>query len=72
MRRQVRAAQNTIRNGKAAERNGAPAMQSGDAAPIWDLLAKLGASIPPDELEKLPTDLARNVDHYLYGAPKRG
>jgi hypothetical protein len=40
--------------------------------PIWKVLATLGESIPPEELERLPSDLARNVDHYLYGAPKRG
>jgi predicted XRE-type DNA-binding protein len=29
------------------------------------------AQIPPEELDKLPTDLAANHDHYLYGARKR-
>jgi len=34
-------------------------------------MEKLNAEIPPEELEKLPSDLAINHDHYLYGAPKR-
>ena len=71
MRREARAARSTTRNGKSAERNGSPEGVPG-GVPIWELLANLGASIPPEEVAKLPTDLARNVDHYLYGAPKRG
>jgi hypothetical protein len=26
---------------------------------------------PPEEIAKLPCDLAKNHDHYLYGAPKK-
>jgi len=28
-------------------------------------------SIPPEAFDKLPKDGAREVDHYLYGHPKR-
>jgi len=31
---------------------------------------ELGASIPDEEWAKVPADLAKNLDHYLYGAPK--
>lgn len=41
-----------------------------DAKPIWEIALELGARIPEDELDQIPTDLARNLDHYLYGAPK--
>lgn len=27
--------------------------------------------IPPEELDRFPTDLAANIDHYLYGSPRR-
>ncbi len=27
--------------------------------------------IPEEELEKLPTDGAAELDHYIYGTPKR-
>ena len=27
-------------------------------------------NIPPEELENIPTDLAKNHKHYLYGHPK--
>lgn len=35
---------------------------------IWQELAK---DIPDEELEKIPTDASYNLDHYLYGAPKK-
>jgi hypothetical protein len=31
---------------------------------------ELAASIPEEEQARLPRDLASNLDHYLYGAPK--
>jgi predicted XRE-type DNA-binding protein len=34
-------------------------------------MATITAQIPPEEREKLPTDLAANHDHYLYGGPRR-
>jgi putative addiction module CopG family antidote len=39
--------------------------------PIWETIARLCATVPDEELAKLPTDLSVNIDHYLYGAPKR-
>lgn len=41
-----------------------------DSRPFWERILELGASIPKEELEKVPTDLSINLDHYLYGAPK--
>ncbi len=40
------------------------------ARPIWEEVLEIGASIPPEEWDKVPTDLSKNLDHYLYGAPK--
>jgi hypothetical protein len=34
-------------------------------------IAALGDQIPEEELANIPTDSARNLDHYLYGAPKQ-
>jgi antitoxin component of MazEF toxin-antitoxin module len=39
--------------------------------PIWERLAARAAEIPPEELDKLPPDGAAQIDHYLYGHPKR-
>lgn len=38
--------------------------------PIWEEILALTADIPPEELDKPPTDGAAQLDHYLYGAPK--
>jgi antitoxin component of MazEF toxin-antitoxin module len=39
--------------------------------PFWERIAALAADAPPEELEKPPVDGAAQLDHYLYGAPKR-
>ena len=39
--------------------------------PIWELVEEASRRIPDEELERLPTDLAAQVDHYVYGLPKR-
>jgi predicted DNA-binding antitoxin AbrB/MazE fold protein len=39
--------------------------------PIWERIAALTADAPAEELAKLPPDGAAEIDHYLYGSPKR-
>jgi antitoxin component of MazEF toxin-antitoxin module len=39
--------------------------------PIWERIAARVAEIPPEELDKVPADGAAQIDHYLYGHPKR-
>jgi hypothetical protein len=39
--------------------------------PIWEVIAEISASVPDEEWAKLPADGAKNLDHYLYGAPKK-
>jgi len=36
--------------------------------PIWEELLRIARSIPEPDLHKLPTDLAAQHDHYLYGS----
>jgi antitoxin component of MazEF toxin-antitoxin module len=43
----------------------------GPRRPIWEKILDLTKDIPPEELEKLPTDGASQHDHYIYGTPKR-
>lgn len=38
---------------------------------VWDRIAALGEAIPPDERARFPRDGARNLHHYLHGAPKQ-
>jgi len=37
--------------------------------PIWEVIAEIAREIPEEELSKLPTDLAANYKHYMYGSP---
>ena len=37
------------------------------APPIWEMAAAIGAAVPIEEWDKVPTDLARNFDRYAYG-----
>ena len=39
--------------------------------PVWERILERTAAIPDQEWDKLPTDLAEQHDHYLYGTPKR-
>jgi hypothetical protein len=41
-----------------------------NARPFWEEIIELGASIPKEELDKIPEDWAKNLDHYRYGIPK--
>jgi hypothetical protein len=41
------------------------------ALPIEDVLAQLASEVPQEEWKRLPPDLTDNLDHYLYGTPKR-
>ena len=38
--------------------------------PILSMIDDITAQIPPEEFDKLPLDLSKNLDHYLYGSPK--
>ena len=52
-----------------------PAASQPEAAqahkPIWEEIEELTASIPDEEFLKLPVDGAEQLDHYIYGLPKR-
>jgi hypothetical protein len=36
-----------------------------------DDLRAIGAMVSPEEWAKLPRDFNENLDHYLYGSPKK-
>jgi predicted DNA-binding antitoxin AbrB/MazE fold protein len=46
-----------------------PTARQGLAA-IAERVSELHEAMPPDAWDDLPTDLARNKKHYLYGHPK--
>jgi len=39
--------------------------------PIEDVLRKTASEVPQEEWDALPSDLIDNLDHYVYGTPKR-
>lgn len=38
---------------------------------IWEKLQRHLQEVPDDEFCELPADSSENLDHYLYGAPKK-
>ena len=45
-------------------------LKAEELQPLWQTLVEIGNQIPEDDWAKLPTDLSRNFEHYMYGAPK--
>lgn len=43
----------------------------GDSRPIWEVIEEISRQDPPGAWDNVPTDGSINVDHYLYGAPKK-
>ena len=39
--------------------------------PIWEQFAEAFNDVPEEDIARVPTDLASQVDHYVYGLPKR-
>jgi hypothetical protein len=48
------------------EVEGNPAHQT-----LWEMIQELAAGVPDEEFLKLPVDGAEQLDHYIYGSPKR-
>ncbi|PWT99413.1 MAG: hypothetical protein C5B51_27165 [Terriglobia bacterium] len=47
-------------------------LESGAGAqPIWEVLVNNMKQVPVEDLAFVPKDAATQVDHYVYGAPKR-
>lgn len=42
-----------------------------DDRPIWERAAELAKTLPAETIAGLPTDGATQLDHYLYGSPKK-
>lgn len=41
----------------------------GESRP-WEAIARIARQVTNEEWARIPTDLAQNVDHYLYRSPK--
>ena len=38
---------------------------------LWEMAQECIKDVPPEAWDEVPTDGAFNLDHYLYGAPKK-
>lgn len=38
---------------------------------LWEMVKHIIEEVPDEEWEKIPADASLNLDHYLYGSPKR-
>jgi Arc/MetJ-type ribon-helix-helix transcriptional regulator len=41
------------------------------ATPIWEKVLKNMEAVPDEVFDRIPTDSSTQLDHYLYGTPKR-
>jgi Arc/MetJ-type ribon-helix-helix transcriptional regulator len=46
-------------------------LESAQRKPIWEKLQEIRDSIDPHAFDGLPEDGASQIDHYIYGLPKR-
>jgi len=60
--------ESTSANGDAAEQ---PANNPGTGRTIDEIFDEAIRNVPREEFLKMPTDLADQHDHYIYGTPKK-
>lgn len=65
--------QGTAGSAKATEPldDTAPEEAETDNMPFWEEIEELRKTVPAEEWAKLPVDGSRQLDHYIYGSPKR-
>ncbi len=39
--------------------------------PIWEVIGEISSQIPDEDWAEIPSDASVNLDHYLYGSPKK-
>ena len=42
-----------------------------DERPVWEVITEIMKDVSDEVFDRLPKDGARQVDHYIYGLPKR-
>ena len=57
------------RSAEQAVPNRAPSPEQ--ARPIWEVFEDIMSDVPQEVLDALPTDVAEQHDHYIYGLPKK-
>jgi putative addiction module CopG family antidote len=44
---------------------------AGTQKPLWEVITEIARRVPDEEWAKIPSDASYQLDHYLYGAPKK-
>src|SRR5438128_2673970 len=55
----------------AGSRHEANTPMASSDRPIWEVIADIMKDVPDEVFDRLPKDGASQVDHYIYGLPKR-
>jgi len=55
---------------KIKEKQPDSSQQSPSLPPFLGFVEEISAQVPTEEWAKLPSNLSKNIDHYLYGSPK--
>ena len=45
--------------------------ENADERPFWEVITERMKNVPDEVFDRLPEDGASQVDHYIYGHPKR-
>lgn len=61
----------TDKSKTTTQSNGKSAGVSSKMPRIARIAQRLGRRIPDEELRRIPADLSSQIDHYVYGTPKR-
>jgi len=48
-----------------------PAKANGSGLTIEEKIQQIAAKVPDDAWNSIPPDLSDNLDHYIYGTPKK-
>ena len=57
-----------VRHNSAVVSAQLPDQYDDSVPPVWESVAKLGATVPAEEWDRVPTDLAAKLDRYMYGS----
>jgi putative addiction module CopG family antidote len=41
------------------------------AEPVWQKLLRIMSTVPDEVFDRIPADSAEQLDHYIYGTPRR-
>jgi hypothetical protein len=67
----IRTAKRRLAKSRASQRGNGDRIAGRYPLPVFDKLKRIAAKVRPEEWKKLPADLTENLDHYLYGTPKK-